>query len=129
MKTIRARTFDVPGRMAAKPTKDVLLTPPTPQQLAAWSASMAKQAKLGAIWDGGLQPILEGLDPASRKAVLARIAVYGEMRANDDDPSEEQQDGGKKAVGALDHDPFGRRESVKIGEKINRRNREFWNKR
>jgi hypothetical protein len=129
MKSIRMRTFDVPGRMAVKPTTDVLLTPPTPKELAAWAASMAKQANLGAIWDGGLAPILDGLDPASRKAVLARIAVYGEMK--DYDTSDEPNR--KKAVGALDSgttdfDPFGRRESAKLGEAINARNRAAWGK-
>ena len=53
---------------------------------------MAKGAQLGQVWDGALQPILDGLDPVSRKMVLERIAVYGEMNAAKEKPNGTEDD-------------------------------------
>jgi hypothetical protein len=135
MKTVRMRMFEkVPTRDAA--TRDILLTPPSPQEFKAWAASIAADgANLGTIWTGALEPILDGLDPAARKAMLARIAVYGEMRANDEDPVEEQEqldgEGRKEARGALDSAPLAHLrpdivERAETCEKINDANNKFW---
>jgi hypothetical protein len=137
MKTVRMRMFErVQTRDAARPMGDAMLTCPTDAEWREYCASVAKGVELGRVYNG-VEASLDALDPKSRKMLLDRIAVYGEMRANDDDPdmdTGELADGGKKARGALDggttdFDPFGRHESARLGQELNSRNAEAWGQR
>jgi hypothetical protein len=124
MKTIRAQVrgsllHGVRTTDAARPMRDALLSCPTDAEWRAYSASVAQGTDLGMVWNG-IESALDALDDDKRKMICDRFDAYKELK------------GRKKAVGALDSgtqdfDPFGRRENAKLGDEINRRNKEAWN--
>jgi hypothetical protein len=127
MKTFRKRVHEVvlqgvKTTDAARPTRDAMLTIPTPEEWKAYNASVAKGVDLGQVWDG-MESALEALDDDKRKAICDRFDAYRELKAGRKN---------RKAAGALDgtqdFDPFGRRESAKLGQEINDRNRAAWGK-
>ena len=149
--------MDQPGRMpfgavrTRQSVRDVLLTPPTPAEFSAWAKSMAKQVKLGVVWDGAIRPILDGLDDddASRNMLLTAISAYGEAKAAQKEEQKARSKGAagqdaKKSdlerarsvpamdpMGTMDHlnhlDPE-RAHNIHANRSLNEANRQFWEK-
>jgi hypothetical protein len=134
MKTIRLRLIEkVATRDAA--TTDMVLSCPTAEELKAWAASIAKDGvKLGMVWTGLIEPILDGFPREALKAMLERIAVYGEMSAAKEKPNRTTP--ATFGVGAHPQSgealaDFNRRLAAGDTENIrsmNDANREFWDK-
>jgi len=53
-------------------TRDTILEPPTPQELASWG-SAEWSLDLGLVWHGDLKPILSALKPDERDAAIKRL--------------------------------------------------------
>jgi hypothetical protein len=125
MKTFRKRVHEVVLQgvkttdAARGPTRDAQLTIPSDSQWREYCASVAKGVDLGQVWSG-VESMLDSLDDEKRQMLCDRFDAYKELK------------GRKKATGALDgtqdHDIFGRRESVKLGQAINAANARAWGK-
>jgi hypothetical protein len=123
MKTVRMRIFERVQTCDAA-TKDALLTCPSDAEWRAYCASVAKGVDLGQVWNG-MESALDALDDAKRQALCDRFDAYRELK----DGKKRAKASGALDSGTIDFDPLGRRESAKLGEEINRRNRELWGKR
>jgi len=129
MKTIRAQVrgsllHGIRTTDAALPTRDAMLTIPTPEEWKAYNASVAEGCDLGMVWDG-TEAALRALSDEKRQAFYDRLDAHREL---------ENGKKRKKATGALDSstqdfDPFGRHESARLGQELNSRNAEAWGQR
>jgi hypothetical protein len=138
--TIRnVSTVDVPGRMpyvtkGGHLVRDVLLTPPTPEEWAAYAKTTAR-VDLGKVWSGAFEPVLDALSPRDREHLFARLDTYREMQAGIDVGSL-FSDRFKGNPASTDTNPdegrfLGRtaKDTANTTADINARNKAFWDKR
>jgi hypothetical protein len=119
--------------------RDVLLTPPTPQEFATWAASMARTADLGTVWTGVFEPALKALNARDRELLFARLDTYREMQGGGGDVVDVTgllSDQFKETPASADTHPDGERfmgrtakDTAHTTADINARNKAFWDKR
>jgi hypothetical protein len=125
--TIRnVRTVDVPGRMpyvtkGGHLVRDVLLTPPTPEEWAAYAKTTAR-VDLGKVWSGAFEPVLDALSPRDREHLFARLDTYREMKGGEPASTDTTPDEGR-FLGRTAKD------SANLAADINAGNKAFWDKR
>ena len=111
-KALAADAADDRGRTV----RDTLLTCPTPEEMAAYVASMPR-TDLGKVWDGIIRPVLEGLQPDQKQKVFDSFDAY--------------RRGKSTATGDTKDSFLGRTrdEARNLIRSVNEANRAFWDKR